>query len=63
MDTMPFDITVSFSKNVGRWGGPPRWERVTRVERVHASSREKAMEIAEERTGACAIRCVCLWGN
>ena len=61
MTTMPFDITIAFDKNVGRWGGPPVWQRVTRVERVHATSRERAMEIAEARTGACAIACKCLW--
>jgi hypothetical protein len=61
METMPFDITIAFDKNVGRYYGPPVWKRVTRVERVHATSRERAMQIAEARTGACAIRCVCLW--
>ena len=61
MDTMPFDITIAFDKTVGRYYGPPVWQRVTRVERVHATSRERAMEIAEARTGACAIACKCLW--
>ena len=56
-DTMPFDITIAFDKNVGRYHGPPVWKRVTRVERVHATSRERALQIAEARTGACAIRC------
>ena len=61
LDTMPFDITIAFDKNVGRYGGPRVMQRVTRVERVHATSRERAMEIAQVRTGACAIACKCLW--
>jgi len=59
----PFDVTIAFDKNVGRWGGPRVMKRTTRVERVYATSRERAMEIAEARSGACAIHCVCLWGN
>ena len=60
-DTMPFDVTIAYDKNIGRYGGPRVMQRVTRVERVHATSRERAMDIAQTRTGACAIRCVCLW--
>ncbi len=57
----PFDVTIAFDKNVGRYHGPRVMQRTTRVERVYASSREKAMEIGRARFGACVIRCVCLW--
>ncbi len=57
----PFDVTIAFHKNVGRYHGPRVMQRTTRVERVYASSREKAMEIGRARFGACVIRCVCLW--
>ena len=61
MDTMPYDVTIAYDKNVGRYHGPPVWKRVTGVERVHTSCRERAMESAEARTGACAIACKGLW--
>ena len=56
-DTMPFDITIAFDKNVGRYGGPRVMKRGTRAERAHAPSRQRALQTAEARTGACAIRC------
>ncbi len=57
----PFDVTIAFRKNTAPMHRPPVWQECERVERVFASSREQAVELAEHRTGARVIDCVCLW--
>jgi hypothetical protein len=59
----PFDVTIAFRKNIGRHGGPPKWEQRERVERVFAPDSAEAARIAQARTGARVVDCVCLWGN
>jgi hypothetical protein len=59
----PFDVTIAFRKNLGRHGGPPKWEQRERVERVFAPDSAEAARIAQARTGARVVDCVCLWGN
>lgn len=59
----PFDVTIAFRKNLGRHGGPPKWEQRERVERVFAPDSREAARIAQARTGARVVDCVCLWGN
>ena len=57
----PFDVTIAFRKNTGRRNGPPVWQTTERVERVFATSAMQARRIAESRTGARVVACVCLW--
>ena len=59
----PFDVTIAFRKNLGRRGGPPVWAKCERVERVFAPDSTEAARIAQGRTGARVVDCVCLWGN
>ena len=61
MDTMPFNVTIAFRKNIAPMHRPPVWQECERVERVFASSIAEALHIGEARTGGRAIACKCLW--
>ena len=57
----PFDVTIAFRKNTAPMHRPPVWQTTERVERVFATSPMQARRIAESRTGARVVACVCLW--
>ena len=59
----PFDVTIAFRKNTGRRNGPAVWQECERVERVFATSPMQARRIAESRTRARVVACVCLWDH
>ena len=57
----PFDVTIAFCTNTAPMHRPPVWKHCERVERVFASNPMQARRVAESRTGARVIDCVCLW--